>query len=167
MIIAVMGLPGSGKSYFASRFAKKISANYFSSDIIRRQLLTYTHYTLDEKMRVYDIMIREMKTAISQKEDVVLDATFYKKEIREMFIQAAKGLDEDIIFIEIETDLVTTKERLNRRRKNSEADYPVYLKIKADFEPLEKPHLVLRSKSNNITQMITEAQSYLRSSYEA
>ena len=32
MIIIVLGLPGSGKTYFASRFAKLIHADYINSD---------------------------------------------------------------------------------------------------------------------------------------
>jgi len=35
MIIIVFGLPGSGKSYFASKLAERINARYINSDVIR------------------------------------------------------------------------------------------------------------------------------------
>ena len=166
MILAVMGLPGSGKSYFATRLAKRIGAHYLSSDMIRRLLLAFTTYTLEEKMRVYNIMIREMQASVSQHESVVLDATFYKAEIREMFIRAAKEMGQEIAFIEIRADESLTKERLKKKRLNSEADFLVYLKLKEDFEPLEEPHLILHSKQNNIVQMITDTEKYLQNIYE-
>ena len=38
MLIAVMGLPGSGKSYFAHKLAGKLKAIYIGSDQVREKL---------------------------------------------------------------------------------------------------------------------------------
>ena len=38
MVVIVFGLPGSGKSYFASRLAGIISADYINSDRVRREI---------------------------------------------------------------------------------------------------------------------------------
>ena len=97
MIIIVFGLPGSGKSYFASKLAKRLEAKYVSSDVVRKQLFTVRKYTGEEKTKVYDVMNKEMKEAIQQGKDIVLDATFYKGRIRNKFKETAETfkLQED------------------------------------------------------------------------
>jgi len=158
-VIIVFGLPGSGKSYFASRLAKKLEARYLNSDEIRMQMLQNRSYSQQEKIKVYDRMKNDMQTALAAGQDVVLDATFYKKKWREPFVQAAKC---PVRFIEIRADDDIVKERLAKKRAVSEADYNVHLKVKAAFEPLAEPHLVLTSGQDNIDKMLNEALEYLK-----
>lgn len=162
MIVAVLGLPGSGKSYFASKLAKKVRARYVSSDVIRQRLIAVRKYSLDEKMIVYNEMINEMKTTIRKDENIVLDATFYKKDVRNKFIDAAWEFDQSILFIEVLANPEIIKERLSRKRPYSEAGYSVYLKLKEVFEPLERDHLVLCSTQENIDEMLSEALKYIQ-----
>ena len=83
MVILVLGLPGSGKSYFAERLAQKIRAEYFNSDQIRKEMFADRTYSDLEKARVYEALLKKMQEAIDKEKDVVLDATFYKNKIRE------------------------------------------------------------------------------------
>ncbi len=66
VIVIVFGLPGSGKSYFASRLAEMLKAEYINSDIVRKQLLTQKTYSEKEKLSVYDSMLEKMKTLLQQ-----------------------------------------------------------------------------------------------------
>lgn len=161
MIIVVFGLPGSGKSYFASRLAKKLKAQYANSDKIRRQLFTDRKYSIDEKAKVYNVMIEKAKMAIRKNESIVIDATFFKKGIREKFIELSQASEVKIIFIEIQAELGVIEERLSKKRQYSEADYSVYLQVEKAFEPMESKHLVLQSTQDNIAEMIEEARLYL------
>jgi len=162
MVIAVCGLPGSGKSYFASHLASKLNFNVISSDKIRRSFITKRSYTSHEKLFIYDIMLNKMEAALGRKEGVVLDATFYKKEVRAKFIKTADKLKTKIIFINIKADKSITEERLSKKRKYSEADYKVFLKIVKEFESLEIDHLTLHSTQDNIEEMLSEAQNYIQ-----
>ena len=83
MVILVLGLPGSGKSYFAERLAQKIHAEYLNSDQIRKEMFPDRTYSDSEKARVYEALLKKMQEAIDKEKDVVLDATFYKNKIRE------------------------------------------------------------------------------------
>lgn len=56
MVVLVMGLPGSGKSYLARRLAELIGATYISSDRVRRDLFPAARYTAEEKAGVYEEM---------------------------------------------------------------------------------------------------------------
>ena len=83
MIVIVFGLPGSGKSFFASRLAKIINADYLNSDRIRKEMFASRNYSEKEKAAVYSAMIEKTKVLANQKKNLVLDATFHKKETRD------------------------------------------------------------------------------------
>ena len=162
MIIIVFGLPGSGKSYFASRLAKELKTKYVSSDVIRKQLFNIIKYSEQQKMKVYEVVMKEMKEAIQQGEDIVIDATFYKVSIRNKFKEFAEVFKEKILFIEVWADQKIILERLQVRREYRDADYSVYLHIKEVFEPFEEEHLILRSTQENIEEMLRAALKYIR-----
>jgi predicted kinase len=159
MIIIVFGLPGSGKSYFASRLAEKINAGYISSDIVRKKMFDKRRYSSEEKLLVYDEMLRQMREAAKKHTYVVLDATFYKDDIREKFVKEAKDI-YDVIFIEVRAEEYVVKKRLEKARKESEADFEVYKKIKTEWEPLSEEHLILQSTDNNIQDMLEKTSAY-------
>ncbi len=160
MVVIVFGLPGSGKSYFASRLAKKIKADYVNSDRIRKEMFKKRTYSEEEKEAVYHKMLELMKEAVDQNRNVILDATFHAKETRQPFMKEmeTKG---GIYFIEITAAENITRERLKRKRRYSEADFKVYKIISSQNEPLKKPHLVLKSTNSNIKEMLGKAVNYL------
>ena len=160
MIIIVFGLPGSGKSYFAVSLANMIKADYINSDQIRQIMFAVRGYSEREKLSVYNEMLVQMQKAIQQHKNLVLDATFYTNDIRKKFVDAAENMD-DIIFIEIRAEESLIRERLKRPRKDSEADFEVYEKIRNQWEPVYEDHLVLQSTDNNIAVMLEKAAAYL------
>jgi predicted kinase len=159
MIIIVLGLPGSGKSYFASRFAKLIHTDYVNSDQVRKSMFPATSYAEREKASVYDEMLVRMREAISRHKDLVLDATFYKNDIRQKFIDEAGG---DVVLIEIEAEEEVIMKRLQQKRADSEADFEIYKQLKDLWEPLHGHRLILISSNHNIEEMLHEAVGYLK-----
>jgi predicted kinase len=160
MIIIVFGLPGSGKSYFASHLASMINAEYINSDKVRRTMFDTRTYSKKEKLAVYNEMISQIGEAVRQHKDLVLDATFYKNDVRKRFLDKAENND-DIIFIEIRAEEHLIRERLKKPRKYSEADLKVYQKIKKQWEPLKETHLILQSTDDNIRDMLEKTADYL------
>jgi predicted kinase len=159
MIVIVSGLPGSGKSYFASRFAKLIHADYMNSDLVRKSMFPARSYSEKEKASVYDEMLELTRRSIRQKRSLVLDATFYKNELRKKFADAAEG---DIIFIEVAANEEVIKERLKQKRADSDADFEVYKRIKQQWEPLQGHRLILISSEDNIQEMLRKGTDYLK-----
>lgn len=159
MVIVVLGLPGCGKSYFAERLAQKISAEYFNSDQVRKEMFPGRTYSDLEKEKVYENLLKKMQETLEKEKDVVLDATFYKDKVRKPFIANSKG---KIIFIKVWAEDHIIKERLKKTRPISEADLKVYNLIKRQWEPLEEPHLVLQSTNSNIDTMLRKAVNYLK-----
>ena len=156
-----MGLPGSGKSYFAQRLATTINAEYINSDRVRKTMMSKRTYSTKEKLLVYDEMLKQMQLAVQQKKDIVLDGTFYRHSIRKKFIQKARQAG-GIVFIEVRANESFIQERLKQKREDSEADLKVYHIIKAQWEPLAESHLILQSTNENITGMLHAAIDYLR-----
>lgn len=161
MMILVCGLPGSGKSFFASRLAAKLNAEYINSDRVRKALLAAGRYSFEDKLRIYQHMAERAVTLARQGRDVVLDATFYHHTMRELFTQAALQNRCPVRFIVIVASEALVKERLSRPRTDSEADLGVYQTMKAQFEKFTQPHLRLQSEADNIEQMLTVAVDYL------
>lgn len=160
MLIIVMGLPGSGKSYFASRLAAAIHADHISSDSIRKTMIAKRTYSIKEKLSVYNEMLAQMKHAIKQNKDLVMDATFYKHSIRNKFIDETQNTG-GIIFIEVRAEESLIQERLKHTRPDSEADFKVYKRIQTQWEPLQEEHLIVQSTNNNINDMLHTAIEYL------
>ncbi|MGZ8553588.1 MAG: AAA family ATPase [Chitinophagaceae bacterium] len=160
MIIIVMGLPGSGKSFFATRLATAINADYISSDRQRKKMIANRTYSANEKELVYNEMLMQMRQAIKQNRNLVLDATFHKNETRNKFKEEAGNTDE-IIFIEIIANETLVKERLRATREDSEADFAVHQMIQQEWQPMKQLHLTLQSTNDNIEDMLEKTIEYL------
>jgi predicted kinase len=159
--VLVCGLPGSGKSFFAERLASVINGLHISSDTTRQQLQQADKYGDQAKIQVYQEMLKLMEKAIWNKQNTVLDATFYKAMIRNLFKERAGQLNSPLYFIEMRADESTIRDRVSEKRKESEADFKVYLKIKSDFEPLKEEHLVLHSGKEQLNDMLGKALTYI------
>lgn len=159
MIIIVIGLPGSGKSYFARRLAKRINADYIGSDRVRLEMYDKRTYSDEEKKSVYVRMLSKAKESLARGMDVVVDGTFYKRSFRKDFQEAFNR--ERTWFIEVRADESLVEQRLGKRRELSEANFAVYTKIKLEWEPLDLEHLVLQSSNDNIDDMIASATAYI------
>lgn len=161
LAVVVFGLPGSGKSYFASRLAGELDAEYLSSDLTRKDLFEKRTYSTSETEAVYRHMEEAMKRALSAGKSVVLDGTFNRADARRSFTAAAKPY-ADLHFIEVRADRALIERRLSKPRLHSEADLAVHDDIRLRFEPMENPDLVLESTDENIAEMLDTALHYLK-----
>ncbi|MEP1096598.1 MAG: ATP-binding protein [Cyclobacteriaceae bacterium] len=163
MIVVVFGLPGSGKSYFAQRLAKKLKAVYISSDAVRKREFGQEDYSLRAKRAVYKRMVEIGKEARNRKRKVIFDGTFYLENIRKMITESFKS-DTEIYFIEVHAPEELIKERTGRKRADSDADFEVYKKIKRSFQQMKTPHLKLASSDENLEDNIQKAIAHLNTS---
>lgn len=96
MIVVVMGLSGSGKSFIAKILHEEFGFEWIRSDAIRKELAGVEEgrhvkvgfgegiYSEDWTKRVYQEMIKRAEQIHSRGKDVVLDATFLKDWQRNM-----------------------------------------------------------------------------------
>ncbi|MEL7005566.1 MAG: ATP-binding protein, partial [Bacteroidota bacterium] len=119
MVIIFFGLPGSGKSYLAQRVARTLGADYLSSDVLRKRLITKPTYSYEEKLIVYKKMYDTMYEHKKSSNSLVLDGTFFKRSIRDSFKKLAEDLNMEIKWIEVVSDEEVLKERLSKKRVDS------------------------------------------------
>ena len=160
MVIMVIGLPGSGKSFFASRLAELLHADYISSDKLRVDMLSKRSYSNQEKELIYDEMLKQMEYSIQRQRNVVLDATFYTSRLRE---KCKEKVNDSVALavIEVWASEAAIKNRLSHGREFSEADFGIYKMIKSQWEPLTERHLTLESTQGNLHIMLQKAIRYL------
>ena len=129
MILVVFGLPGAGKTTLAKAVAQRLGWKHLNTDIIRNEFIKEKTYSDEEKQKVYDLLF-EQAGKYAEK-GVVLDGTFYMKELREKIKD--KG---EVFFIKCTAPEEIVRKRMEERglSTQSDADFLVYLKIKEVFE---------------------------------
>lgn len=160
-LIVVFGLPFSGKSTFARELADAIDGRVINSDIIRDDFLLRGNYGDKAKEKVYAEMLKIAVGLIENGDSVVLDGTYYKESLRRKVVNKARELHLIAHFIEVKADEEVIRDRIGAKRKEPEADYDVYLNIRAQFEPLCSCHLIVHSDCQTSDEMLTKALLFI------
>ncbi len=160
LLIIVTGLPGAGKTAFSRALAERIGARHFNTDIIRDELGLRGQYDEESKHRVYQKMREETAKTLEAGMTVIVDGTFYRKELREPYEELGAKFEAPVYWLVIEASEETVRKRTAQKREYSEADFDVYLKIREEWEPLNKPHLPLVSA--DLEGMVERALRYLQ-----
>ena len=161
MLIIVFGLPGSGKTYFASALAEALKCDHINTDVIRKNHANNPDYSVEGRNKIYDLMLEQCGEKLKNNQNLIVDGTFLKENLRRLFTEKARGLGEKTYFIEISADEEVIRKRVSRKRKYSDADYSVYEKLKSEFEPLKEDHLIIYSDTMEKEEMVLEARKFL------
>ena len=161
MLILVTGLPGTGKTYFATALAKSIKAFHLNSDGVRKDLGKMGKYDKSTKQLVYKVLKQRTETALREHKKVIVDATFYKKQQRSDFISLALKTNHSFVIFELKADEGIIKERTEKSRPDSEANFAVYKKIKKQYDPIELNHFTLWSEKDNLKAILRKAKKIL------
>ncbi len=154
MIIVVFGLPGSGKSHFSQQLADYINAEYIHLDQISDRMNEPDKYDEKAQQYIYRHLIKEITEKLIFNSNVVVDGTFHEKSMRRMIRKKAVKLGQKAVFIEMKSSEPQMKKRLKKKRDFTESDFEVYEQIKENFEPYEKPHLILRPDRNKVEDLL-------------
>ncbi|MCC7465860.1 MAG: AAA family ATPase [Saprospiraceae bacterium] len=161
MLILIAGLPGTGKTTISRAFAALYGAVHLNSDALRRELALMGHYSPEDKKRVYDELLARTDEALKAGEIVVVDSTFYKKNIREPFERLAELNHVPLKWVEVRADERVLRERLSHPRPDSEADYAIYEKIRDQQEPLPEERLIINSEQETPESAAIKIQHFL------
>ncbi len=146
LLLAVGGLPGTGKTTVARRLALACGGELIRTDVVRKLLYPQPTYTPAEVEQVYAEVMRRAVGTLRRGQYVVIDATFQRQSQRDAVEEIARqhGFPWRFVLVTAAEEVIAT--RLSQRRGDaSDADLAVYLHMRAHFEPVNQPHSLLEN----------------------
>ena len=156
MLIAMAGLPGTGKSTLAQNLADACSGIVLNKDVIRAALFPMALIEYSTRQDDFCMSILFQVAAYMLQNDpslyIILDGrTFSRTYQVEALDQFAEEIKKPLKFIECICSNETAQKRLEEkvtmgaRHLAGNRDYHLYLTIKARFEPIREPKLVVNT----------------------
>lgn len=176
-LLIITGLVGTGKTTVAQVLNQSLGFTVISSDITRKKLAGIAPtehrfeefsggiYSADFSHKTYDEMLAQAKKLLSQRNSVIIDASFKKKEERERAKSLAEEVNANFIVIECVLDEKTIKIRLEQRLKQgsiSDGNWEIYQSQKQDFDKImefqPENHIIVNTSQpvSNILRVILE-----------
>ncbi len=152
VVSIVFGNIGSGKSTIAMELASLTGGVVINSDAVRKKLAGLDVfdkarskagegiYTFEMTEKVYEIMKQKALAIAHAGMSVILDGTFYSKEIRRNFHRflKEKGIDVQFVYAQCpEKELIRRIERREKDASISDADVEIFMQLKDRFEKPE------------------------------
>jgi uncharacterized protein len=168
LVIAVCGVPASGKSHLAHALAELSGLGHLSSDAIRKRLAALRpterapreSYTAEWNARTYAELGRRARQELAANGGVIVDATFRHEPDRHAFA-AALGGTAPIVFIECRAPAAVLARRAAPREHDrhgiSDAGLDIVLRERSSWEPLDEvtPSAQLTLRTDRPTAQIT------------
>jgi predicted kinase len=165
--IAVSGLPGTGKTYFCTKLAERLSFVILESDALRKTLFPSPSYSPEESARLFRALHRLIEVLLKRGVSLILDATNLSEHNRERLYNIADRLDVKFILVRVEAPPEVVYERLRSRtagagtRDNSDADWSVYQKMKPAVDKIRRNHYAVDT-SRDITLVLDKVVREVR-----
>ncbi|MGI5174136.1 AAA family ATPase [Treponema sp. OMZ 840] len=172
MIVALAGLPGSGKSYLA-RTLLKMHEEFvlFDKDSVRQTLFPgkLTDFTAEQDDLCMHIIFQAAEYVLAKNKDAVIfidGRTFSKKYHVQMILEAAKSINTECKFIRCVCNDKTAKARIESQQGKHYAanrTFDLYMRLKKNAEPLEVPHLILNTDDEKkLDERVKAVLDYLK-----
>lgn len=167
VLFVTTGLTGTGKTTIAGKISVDYKAFKISTDKIRKELdgvdIYEKHYdsynkgmySPEKMVYVYDKVLEKTDNLLNADKNVVLDATFKTKELRDKAIDIAEKNNARCLFLFCNCPEEKVKEYLDERVKKksfSDGRWEIYVKQKNSFEPLTDESFVEIDVSNKSFQ---------------
>jgi predicted kinase len=167
-LIVLSGLPGTGKSYISRKLAERLPCVIVSSDTMRKALFPSPVYNAPENQRLFAAMHILIEDLLSKNIAILLDATNLVERHREHLYAIVHRLRLKLIIIRVEAPPEVVQERLQARMAmdnappgSSDADFGVYLRMKARKQTIRRQHFVVDT-SKDIAPVIEKIVRELR-----
>ncbi len=146
-LIVVIGLPGSGKSFFASKFSNMFNAPY----------IDYAFYRdLASSTKACSAIVNDVLEKLLQtKQTIIIEGPGSTLEGRRELRRLARKNNYELLFVWVQTDRAVAEKRAVKR-KNGISPREFEQRVKR-FHPLEKneSYLVISGKHTHQTQART------------
>lgn len=173
MLIAMAGLPGTGKSTLARPLAEACAGVILDKDAVRAALFpaALIEYSTRQDDFCMSIMFQVASYILRNdpQQHVILDGRTFSRGYQVVALdQLAEELRVPLKIIECTCSDEAAHQRLSAKRTMEMAhpaanrDYQLYLSIKARFEPIREPKLVVDT-DNDLAHCLATCLTYLSS----
>ena len=157
VLVAVSGLPGTGKSYFCGKLAERLPLAILESDALRKVLFSPPDYSLKESSRLFRAVHRLIEVLLKKGISLILDATNLSERHREYLSSIADRLGVKLVLVRVEALSWVVHKRLKDRRENlgskSNADWVIYQRMKPSVQKIRRHHYAVDT-SRDITPVL-------------
>ncbi len=149
VLVVLNGLPGTGKSYFARMLADRMPLAVLESDALRKALVRSPRYTAGENRRLFGALHEVVDLLLARGIPVLADATNTREAHREQLYEIARRHGARVMPVLLDAPEATVRRRLEQRMAesprmgNSDADWRVYRRLLAAWEPIGSDRLVV------------------------
>lgn len=116
LLIATLGFPGSGKTYFSERLAKEYNLFHLNSDKVRYEIFSKPTFTPDEHRVVFGFINYLIEELLGLGVGVICDANSNKRLHRADFAKQAKKFNAKYVLVHIQTPVDLAEKRLEKRK---------------------------------------------------
>lgn len=168
LLIAMAGLPGTGKSTLAARLAERLGGIVLDKDTVRATLFPVVNYTREQDDAAVAWMYEEAARRVAL-QPVIIDGRTFSKEyqVRDLFEASARmGIEpriiecvasDDVVKSRLEHDLATGTHPAKNRT------FEMYLDVKRAAEPLTVPRLTLDTSAMPLDDCLQRALEFTAS----
>ena len=168
LIIAMAGLPASGKSDVGAQLQRVLGAVLLDKDRVRNFLFaSYVDYSRRQNDLCLGVMydVANYLLTTSSPSVVILDGRTYSRRYQIAAVKAAaERSGSRLLIIECVCSEESAKARLQNGQGNhlaKDRDFEMYLRSKAAAEPIDEPKLVLETDICSLEQCLEQALRYV------
>ncbi|MBI2831209.1 MAG: AAA family ATPase [Chloroflexi bacterium] len=165
--VVISGLPGTGKSYFASKLVERVPFAILESDAVRKSLFPSPSYSQEESSCVFRVLHLVIWELLKKGIPTIMDATNLVESEREHLYRIADRLEAKLLIVKVEAPPEVVYQRLEARQERwnpadkSDAGWEVYLRMKDKAEKITRKHYVVDT-SRDITPALDKIVRELR-----
>lgn len=117
VLLATLGYPGAGKTYFSRKFSKEFHILHVNSDRIRKAMFGKPKYNQEENTILFRVIDELVEEALSTGISVLYDTNAVKRDYRVLLERVAKKYRAHFFLLWFRAPLSVSRERIGTRKK--------------------------------------------------
>ncbi len=168
LLVAMCGLPGTGKSHFAAKLSEEIPLLILETDRLRKVIVPHPKYTTNEHRRVFNSCYQLIVYYLINGYSVLFDATNLNEDFRSYLYDISETTAAPLAIVHVTAPKDTVRRRLKERKADrhantySDAGWLIYTRMTPVEEPVQREYYALDS-SKNIQPVLDQVIDWARS----
>ena len=168
LLVAMCGLPGTGKSYFAAKLIEQVPFLILETDRLRKVLVEHPRYSTQEHRRVFRSCYQLIQYYLINGYSVLFDATNLNEEFRTYLYDIAEATHAPLALVHATAPENTVRRRLKQRKADrhantySDVGWLIYTRLAPVEEPVQRDHYALDT-SKDISPVLDEVAEWAKS----